>query len=117
MPAPPAPTMTTSYLCTCIADSLPGRAEAGEVQGRAAGGARVEREDHQGPEHDDDDERRVEQGLQPEPGLVAVGVVVDDRPYAVGAVQHGEPEHEQVPDLPERARPLAGDEGEIHRVD
>src|SRR4051812_5287526 len=118
MPAPPAPTMTTSYRWTCTTTPpLSGRAEAGEVRGRAAGRAGVEREDHERAEDDHDDEGGVQQRLQPEPGLVAVGVVVDDRPDAVRAVQHRQPQHEQVPDLPERARPLAGHEGEVDVVD
>ena len=32
-------------------------------------------------------------------------------------MDHREPEHEQVPDLPERRRPLAGDEAEVDRGD
>ena len=116
MPAPPAPTMTTSYWWVCIGvDAFlcswgrTCRASAVQNDGqqvrRRARRARVEREDHQRAEHDHDDEREVEQALERQPHAVALRVVVDDRPHAVGAVDHREPQHQQVPDLPERATP------------
>src|SRR5699024_8791896 len=116
MPAPPAPTMTTSYSCTCIGVRTPlrasGAAERGEEARVGARGARLEREDDEGAQDDHDRGRRVEHHLQGQTGAGALGVVEDDRADAVGAVDHREPQHEEVPDLPERAGPLAGDEAE-----
>src|SRR4051794_7305258 len=117
MPAPPAPTITTSYWWVCIGvdaflflEESSGCAERREQVGRGARRARVEREDHERAEDDDDGERQVQEALEDEAQTVPLGVVVDDRADAVGAVDHREPEHEQVPDLPEGRRPLAGDE-------
>src|SRR5689334_9914287 len=104
IPAPPAPTMTVSYLWICIGVaslSSPGLADV-----------RVEGEDHQRTEHDGERRRGEEQRLEPEPGVRLLGVVVDDGPQAVAAVQHGQPQHHQVPALPERRGPAARDERE-----
>src|SRR6476619_2413286 len=79
--------------------------------------AGVEREDHQRAEDDHHERAEVEQRLEREAGVQPHGVVVDDRAQAVAAVQHRQPEHRQVPDLPERVRPLAGDEREVDLVD
>src|SRR2546430_6849819 len=106
MPAPPAPTMTVSYLWICIVASAPGLLDV-----------RVEGEDHQRAEEDGERRGGVEQRLQPEAGVLPLGVVVDDRAQAVGAVQHGEPQHGQVPQLPERRGPAAGHEGEADLAD
>src|SRR5450759_489694 len=73
----------------------------------------VEGEDHQRTEHEDQAGRGVEQHLQPEARAVPLGVVVDHRAQPVGAVQLGEPELQQVPGLPERRGPAAGDEAEV----
>src|SRR5437879_92362 len=86
MPAPPAPTMTVSYLWICMVASAPGLLDV-----------RVEGEDHQRAEEDGEHRGGVQQRLQPEPRGVPLGVVVDDRPQAVGAVQHRQPQHQQVP--------------------
>src|SRR5690349_15092159 len=90
MPAPPAPTITTSYWWVCIGVDaflfLGGslrRAERGQQVRRGARRARVEREDDERAEHDDDDERQVQGGLEGQPHTVALRVVVDDRPDAV----------------------------------
>jgi hypothetical protein len=84
--------------------------EFGSMQGSKVKITRVPRHDHgQGAE--------VEQRLQREAGVGLGRVVVDDRAQAVAAVQHRQPEHREVPDLPERVRPLAGDEGEVDLVD
>jgi hypothetical protein len=74
---------------------------------------RVEREYDQRPEKDDEGRGYVEQHLQPEAGLIALCVVVDDRAHAVGAMQHGQPQHGQIPGLPEGACPATGDESEV----
>src|SRR5699024_11894878 len=121
MPAPPAPTMTTSYSCTCIGVRTPlaasgGFAERGEEARVGPGRARLEREDDQRAEHDDDGRCYVEDELQLQAGRGALRVVEDDRADAVRAVQHREPQHREVPDLPERVRPLAGDEAEVELV-
>src|SRR6478672_5869232 len=122
MPAPPAPTMTTSYLCVCISAvsfAFLGRPWSscahGESRGRVE--ARVEGEDDQRAEHHDEQCARHQQTLEDPPGAVLLGVVVDDRADAVEPVQLREPQHQQVPGLPERAAPLAGDEGEVDAVD
>src|SRR6476661_3281478 len=122
MPAPPAPTMTTSYLCVCISAvsfAFLGRPWSscahGESRGRVE--ARVEGEDDQRAEHHDEQGARHQQTLEDPPGAVLLGVVVDDRAAPVEPVQLGEPEHQQVPGLPEGAAPLAGDEGEVDSVD
>src|SRR3954447_18540156 len=120
MPAPPAPTMTTSYLwwVTMAVLSVPWQASVlADGQGGVRVDARVEGEDHQRAQDDDDQRREVEQRLEEEPGARLRGVVVDDRAQPVGAVQLGEPQHQEVPDLPERVGPLAGDEAEVDLVD
>ena len=82
-----------------------------DVERGARVDARVEGEDHQRAEHDHDAAPRVEQRLEPEPGVRLAGVVVDDRAQAV-ACRAASASHSiaQVPDLPERVGPLAGDE-------
>src|SRR5699024_4447011 len=95
MPAPPAPTMTTSYSCTCIGVRTPlaasgGFAERGEEARVGPGRARLEREDDQRAEHDDDGRCHVEDELQRQAGRGALRVVEDDRADAVRAVQHRE---------------------------
>src|SRR5437764_11902015 len=106
IPAPPAPTITTSYLWNCIR----------KAPGSAGGDVRVEGEDHHGADGHDQRHRHVEQDLQPEPRAVLAGVVVDDGAQAVAAVQLGEPEHGEVPELPERRGPPAGDEAPVDPV-
>src|ERR1041384_7854938 len=108
IPAPPAPMMITSYLWNCSVVGSP-RGSVRDV--------RVEGEDHERAERDDQHHRDVEQHLQPEPGGVLARVVVDDRPHAVAAVDLREPEHREVPELPEGRRPPAGDEAEVDLVD
>src|SRR5205823_1456415 len=101
IPAPPAPTITTSYLWNCM-----GKVSVASVRGHV----RVEREDHHRADGQDQHHRDVEQDLQPEPRAVLAGVVVDDRAQPVAAVDLGEPQHREVPELPERRGPAAGDE-------
>src|SRR5262245_21480385 len=101
MPAPPAPTMTVSYLWIFMILAAPCLADV-----------RVEGEDHQRAQQDGEHRGGVQQALQPQSAGRALRVVVDDRAQAVGAVQHREPEHQEVPDLPERGRPATGHEGE-----
>src|SRR3954463_10436957 len=101
IPAPPAPTMTTSYLWTCMLDALSvgtkgrgGRAAAGPLPcaaGRRSGGAerrqqlrggagraRIEGEDHQRAQDDDDGRGDVEDGLQRHARAILLRVVVND---------------------------------------
>src|SRR5690606_33653429 len=66
---------------------------------------------------DRDDDREVQQGLEDHAGAVAAGVVVDDRAHAVAAVDEAQPQHQQVPHLPEGGGPLAADEGEVDALD
>src|SRR5437588_12808070 len=106
MPAPPAPTMTVSYLWICMVASAPGLLDV-----------RVEGEDRQRAEENGEGGGGVQQPLQPDPGGVPLGVVVDDRTQPVGAVQHRQPQHCQVPQLPERIGPAAGHEGEADLAD
>src|SRR5450756_505172 len=61
-------------------------AERGQKVRRSAGRAGVEGEDHQGAEHDGHGERQVERSLEDHAGAGPLGVVVDDRPDPVGAV-------------------------------
>src|SRR5450830_2201788 len=92
IPAPPAPTITTSYEWVCIEEILLGKssgwfwsavAEGREQIGRAARWARVEGEDDQGAEDDDERRRTVEDDLEAEPGTGPLRIVVDDRPDPV----------------------------------
>src|SRR3954447_24902267 len=69
IPAPPAPTITTSYLWNCM---------VGGLRASVRGHVRVEREDHHRADGQDQDHGRVQQDLQPEPRAVLAGVVVDD---------------------------------------
>src|SRR4029453_18056632 len=78
IPAPPAPTMTMSYWWKWTPSTtfvstwalseftglLDGGAERGEEVGGCAGGARVEREDDEGAEHDQHDRGGEEPALQ-----------------------------------------------------
>src|SRR5436190_7031210 len=101
MPAPPAPTMTTSYLCVCISAlsfGIPGfgvRESSCGAHGEGGGRveARVEGEDDQGAQHHHEQRARDEQTLEDPPGAVLLGVVVDDRADSVEPVQLGEPQH------------------------
>src|SRR5690554_7977089 len=120
IPAPPAPTMTTSYWWTCMSllgGCRSGGAERREQLGRRSGRARVERKDDERAEHGRQDERGDEEHLEDDPRAVLLGVVVDDRAHAVAAVDHREPQHEQVPDPPPDVGPLAGDEAEVDARD
>src|ERR1700742_2209454 len=65
MPAPPAPTITTSYLWNCMGGAVLRCFASVAVE------VRVEREDHERAQGEDEHGRRVEQHLQPEPGGVA----------------------------------------------
>src|SRR3954468_8854467 len=107
IPAPPAPTITTSYLWNCM---------VGGLRASVRGHVRVEREDHHRADGQDQDHGRVQQDLQPEPRAVLAGVVVDDGAQPVAAVDLGEPEHREVPELPERRGPAAGDEAPVDPV-
>src|SRR5690606_21527530 len=90
-----------------------GGADRRQQLGGRAGRARVEREDDEGAEHDRDGEGRGQQGLEDDARRVALGIVVDDRAHTVRAMDHREPQHEQVPDLPADVGPLARDAREV----
>src|SRR5690606_10415716 len=92
-------------------------AEGGQQARLGADGARLEGEDHQGAQDDRDDHGEVEQALEDQTDAIVAGVVVDDRPHAVAAVDQAQPQHQQVPDLPEGGGPLAADEGEVDALD
>ena len=77
---------------------------------------RIEGEDDKSSHSDDEHRRDVEQGLEDHAGTWAARVVIDDRAHTVRAVQHGQPQHQQVPDLPERARPATSNESEVDAV-
>src|SRR5512132_552801 len=101
-PAPPAPTITTSKVC-CWVMRLLGR----------LGGEGEDGEGAQGPgqaDHGGGD------ALVEQPPGAGAGVVVDDHPQAVAAVQQGQGEHGDVVDPPERDGPAAGHEGEVDPV-
>src|SRR5699024_4522928 len=138
MPAPPAPTITTSSVWVCMSGdcSVSGRpggvgregrcagpprgsalAEGGQQARLGADRARVEGEDHQRAQDDRDDHGEVEQSLEDQAETVAARVVVDDRAHAVAAVDEPQPQHQQVPDLPEGGGPFPADEGEVDALD
>ena len=88
MPAPPAPTMTTSYLWCWTMVSVPhfirqtSSVEFGSMHGSKVKITSV-------PSTIDDDGADVEQRLERRSRVLGLlGVVVDDRAQAVGAVQH-----------------------------
>src|SRR5699024_1225490 len=92
-------------------------AEGGQQARLGAGGAGIEGEDHQRAQDDRDDHGEVEQALEDQAEPVAARIVVDDRAHAVAAVEEAQPQHEQVPDLPEGGGPLAAHEGEVDALD
>src|SRR5699024_11926034 len=73
-------------------------------------------EDHQGTEHDDGNACQIQCHLETDAGAILAGVVVNDGGNTNGAVNHGEPQHGQIPDLPEWRRPFTGDETEVQTV-
>src|SRR5262245_18102738 len=95
MPAPPAPTMTTSYVCVCISGfplpALLGALLGANREGGLGVDARVEGEDHERAEDHDEERAGDEQPLEDPARAVLLRVVVDDRPDPVEAVQLGEP--------------------------
>src|SRR5215213_4846534 len=101
-PAPPAPTITTSKVCCWVMGLLGGLGGEGEDRERAKGPGQA---DHGG----------VHALVEEAPGAGA-GVVVDDHPQAVAAVEQGQGEHGEVVDPPERVGPAAGHEGEVDPV-
>src|SRR5512145_2924672 len=88
-----------------------------DLERRRGVDARVEREDDEGAEDDGHEGREVQHRLERELRGALGGVVTDDRAQAVRAVQHREPQHREVPDLPEGVGPLARDEGEVDLLD
>src|SRR5664279_975137 len=79
IPAPPAPTITTSYVWNCMVCP--------------SADARVEGEDHEGAHEQHQQGGGVQQHLEPEASGVPLRIVVDDRAQAVGPVQLGQPQH------------------------
>src|SRR5919106_1183338 len=102
-PAPPAPMITTSKVCCWVIGLLGGLGGEGEDGEGAEGPGEA---DHGG----------VEALVEQAPGAAA-GVVVDDHPQAVVAVEQGQGEHGEVVDAPERVGPAAGHEGEVDPVE
>src|SRR5687767_9527472 len=78
-PAPPAPTMTTSYV-RCAVPMAVSAALASRTGGvrRVGIHAQAEREDHEGGQHADAEGCEVEQPLQPETGAGALDALLDD---------------------------------------
>src|SRR5271166_2016915 len=92
IPAPPAPTITTSYRCCWIT-------------GRLSRDIRVERHDHVSAQDQREPHGQQQQTVEPEPGAVFAAVVVDDGAQAVASVQLRQPQQRQIPELPERRSP------------
>src|SRR5262249_44877657 len=103
IPAPPAPTITTSYRCCWITGRLSG----------LSGDIGVHRNDHIGAQPQRESHRQQQQAFEPEPGAVLAAVAVDDGAQAVAAVQLCQPQQRQVPELPERRGPALRDEVEV----
>src|SRR5699024_6143365 len=61
---------------------------------------RFKGEDHQGTEHDNGNACQVEGNFEANAGAVFAGVVINDCADANSAVNHCEPEHGEIPDLP-----------------
>src|SRR6201997_2473773 len=104
IPAPPAPTITTSYRCCWIT-------------GRLSRDVRVERHQHVGAQQTRKPHRQQQQAVEPEPRGILAAVVVDDGAQPVGAVQLRQPQQRHVPDLPERRVPALGHIVEVDSVD
>src|SRR4051812_50229549 len=69
MPAPPAPTMTTSYWCVCMVfRTFPVSLRLALRQRRGGVDARVEREDDEGAQHEGEHGAEGQQRLQDEAG-------------------------------------------------
>src|SRR5215211_7947041 len=101
-PARPAPKITTSKVCCWVMGLLGGLGGEGEDRERAQGPGQA-------------DNGGVDTLVEEAPGAGA-GVVVDDHPQAVAAVQQSQGEHGEVVDPPERVGPAAGHEGEVDPV-
>src|SRR5215216_3276335 len=102
-PAPPAPTITTSKVCCWVIREL-------------LGGLGGEREDREGAEGPGETDHAGVDALVDQAAEAGPGVVVDDHPQAVAAVEQGQGEHGEVVDPPERVGPAAGHEGEVDPV-
>src|SRR5919106_521026 len=104
-PAPPAPTITASYVWVTVI----GSDESGGVEG--------EHDDR--PKHEEREADDAEGPIPDQPPSGPAHVVLDDDPDPVDAVEQGEGEHHPVPGAPERTRPSFGheeqqDAGEAH---
>src|SRR5699024_5143951 len=75
-----------------------------------------EGEDHQGTEHDNGDTWQIEGNFKANAGAISAGVVVNDCADTDGAVNHGEQELGEMPDLPERRSPFTCDQNEVQSV-
>src|SRR4029450_12458576 len=85
-PAPPAPTITASYVWTVVTKS-----------GRSRPPAGVEGEDDDAPERQQAGADRVEQHVHREPRARPFHVVLHDHPQAVDPVKKREDEERPVP--------------------
>src|SRR6201999_1290293 len=92
IPAPPAPTITTSYRCCWIT-------------GRLSRDVGVECHQHVSAQDQRESDRQQQQAVEPESGAVLAAVVVDDGAQPIAAVQLGQPQQRHVPDLPKRRMP------------
>src|SRR6201998_205767 len=104
IPAPPAPTITTSYRCCSIT-------------GRLSRDVRVEGHQHVSAEHQREPHRQQQKAVEPEPGGILAAVVVDDGAQPVATVQLRQPQQRHVPDLPERRVPALRHVVEVDAVD
>src|SRR6266540_4764385 len=102
-PAPPAPTITASYVWTVVTRSRRSRPPAG-----------VEGEDDDRPQRQEPEADHVEEHVHGEPRARPLHVVLHDHPQAVDPVEVRQEPEGPVPRSPERALPSQGDEPQVH---
>src|SRR5688572_602993 len=100
-PAPPAPTMTASYVWEIV------------MSGPGCPLRRIEGEDDDRAQDEEDEAQGVEQHVQGEPRARRPDVVEDDHPQAVDAVDQREDEQRPIPRPPNRALPARRDEAVV----
>src|SRR5512132_260474 len=102
-PAPPAPTITASYVWTVVTRSRRSRPPAG-----------VEGEDDDRPQREQAEADHVEQHVHREPRARPLHVVLHDHPQAVDPMEQRQDEERPVPGPPNRTLPPHRDEPEVH---